>query len=210
MNIYQVLRHRNKGTGNEVHVVFNAEGDVRFILLGKILLLEVFAGEAHALAAGHDAAVNDLGLDAYSVGRQDPEFQKGIVDQNGIAGFHFLCEITVADGNLMLVSLHFLGGKGKMISVVYGDAAVFKGADAVFRAFGIQHDRDRQIQLCADFFDGIDTDKVFRMGAVRKVQTRYVHTCPAELYQHLLGFAGRSNGTDDLCLTHGKSPLRCL
>ena len=45
-----VLGHRNEGAGDKVHVVLNAEENVGLVLLAQILLFEVLAGKAHALA----------------------------------------------------------------------------------------------------------------------------------------------------------------
>ena len=62
-DIQQILLAGDKGTGNIIHAVLDAEGKIALVLLVEIHLPEHLAGKAHALAVGQFSANQNGAVD---------------------------------------------------------------------------------------------------------------------------------------------------
>ena len=102
----------------------------------------------------------------------------------------------------MFVALDLFGGEGERITVFQHYASVAEGLDAVFRALGIQHDGDGQIELFAHALDGCDFFGVFFVRTVGKIEARHIHAGESHLREHFFGFAGRADRADNFRLFH--------
>ena len=202
MDIDEILFDGDKRAGDEVDVVLNTEGDIGLILFGKINLLQMFAGETHGLAVGQFAAGDNLCFDLCAVGGDDFQFEQGVVQQDPVARFQLVGKILITDGNNVLVTFNIFGRKGELFAFFQHDLAFFKGSDTEFRAFCIKHDGNRKTEFFSDFFDPVDSFKMFFVCPVRKIQAGNVHTVQTQLAKDFFGFAGRSDRAYDFCFTH--------
>ena len=202
-HVHEILAAGDKGTGDEVHAVLEAEADVVLVLLAEVDLVQHLAGKAHALAVGQLAAGGDRGDDLAAAHVVHAEGKQTVVQQNEVARLEVVGKSRIADGNAGLVADDaFIGGKGEGVALVQHDFAVFERADAVFGALGVQQDRDRQVQLLADALDLFDMVKVIRMRAVRKVEARDIHAGAAHLCEGGFIRAGGTDGADDFGFSH--------
>ena len=208
LNVQQILLAGDEGAGDEIHAVLHAEEDVLPILLAHIGLREELSGKVHALAVGEHAAVDHRAVDVRVRHGFHPEGQQAVVHQYHIARLHALGQALEVHRDAAFVSRHVQGGKCKAAALLQRNAPLRKGADAVLRAFGVQHDGHGQIQTLAHALDALDAFQMLRMGAVGKVQAGDVHAGLAELGQDFLALAGGADGTDDLGLTHSIPPCK--
>ena len=206
LEVDDVLLAGDEGGGDEVHAVFDAEEEVRPVLIAHVSLAHDFAGEAHALAVGQDAAGDDLAADLRALDGADLEDDKAVVDQYPVADVEIVGKPGVAHGDDGLVAFDLAGGEGKVVPVLEGDFAVFEGADAVLGALGVEHDGDGQPELGADLLDHVDLFLVLLMGAVGEIQAGDVQALLAHGPEHGGIFTGRADGADDLGLPHGLIP----
>ena len=208
-HIQQILTAGDKGTGNEIHILLNAEQQIRLVLLTEEGLLEHLVGEAHTLAVGHLAPGQHL-ADHVGVGSfLHLEDQQTVVHQHPVAALEVIGQPGIADGDVVLVALLLPGGKGEGIPLPDLDLPVFKGADAILRTLGVQHNGNGQAQLLPHALDELDLLTVLLVGAMGKVQPGHIHARLTQAGQRLL-VTGRADGAYDLCFTHNHSLLcRC-
>jgi hypothetical protein len=188
--------------GDKVYVIFQTEGEVLLVLLAEIHLLEHLVGEAHALSVGDDAAC-DHGTDNVPLGDLFyVENQKAVVYKNPVAHLDIIGEALIAYGNPGIVALYIVYGEGEGVALVDSLFYVFKHADAVLRALGVQQDGDGHIQLFTDLLYHLDPFFMLLIIAVRKVESRHVHTRKAKSLDSLLVGACGTYCTNDLGFTH--------
>ena len=203
LEVCHVLTAGDKGGGDVVHAVLNAEEQITLVLLAQIDLLEHLAGEAHALAVGEPSSGDDTAVDLGALDGQHLEYDKPVVDEHGVAGGQLAGQAGVADGDDGLVALYVLSGReGEFRAVGKLDISVLKGADAVFGAFGVEHDGDRQAEPLPNLLDHVKLLLVLLVRAVREVQPRDVQARAAHVGKYGGVAADRADGTYDLCFSH--------
>ena len=202
LHILHILTGGHKGGGHEVHIVPDAEEQVRLVLLAEEGAGHEPVGEVHALPVGQVAAGQDLTDRVAALQGRDLEHHKAVVHQDPVPYGQVLNEALIGDGDPGLVALHILGGEGEGVAVVQVDLSVLEGLDPVLGALGVQHDGDGQAQLLPDLFDEVHLFLLLLMGAVGEIQPGHVHAGQAHLGQGLLVLAGRADGADDLCFAH--------
>ena len=206
-DVLHILLAGDKGCCDEVHPVADAEEQVGFILLAEIGLIKDLMWEGHALAVGQLAADHDATVDLCAFDGCDLEDHKTVIDQHRVADGQLLGKAGVADADDGLVTLDLARGKGEGISVLQDNALVFEGTDPVFGAFGIEHDRDREVQLRADLADHVKFLLMLLMCAMGEIQARDVQSGAAHFGEDLRGAACRANGTDNFRFSHTGSFL---
>lgn len=210
LEVGHVLTAGDKGGGDVVHAVLNAEEQIALVLLAQVDLLEHLAGEAHALAVGEPASGDDAAVDFGALNGQHLENDKPVVDEHGVAGGQLAGQAGVADGDDGLVALYVLSGReGEFRAVGKLDFSVLKGADAVFGAFGVEHDGDWQAKRLPHLFNHIKLLLVLLVRAVREVQPRDVQARAAHAGKYGGVAAGRADGTYDFCLSHDAFSCVC-
>ena len=166
VDIHKILFDGNKRAGDKVNVIGNSEGNIRLVLFGQICLLHMLAGEAHRLAVGKLSAGQNFCDNPSPLCGKNFKLKQRIVQKNAVARRKLICEIFIAYRNNGIIPDDFLGGKGELFAFLQVHFPVFKGSDPEFRAFCVQHDRNRKTQFFSDFLDPIDPCKMFFMGAV--------------------------------------------
>src|SRR5699024_4512930 len=131
---HHIIFGGHKGSSHKIHVVLNTKEKILFILLGEKGAGHDLVGEAHALFIAHHAAVN-YGTDSIvALELLHIKGHKAVIYQNPVAYLQILDQILIAYGNFGLITFHLLGGEGKGIAVLEGNAAVFEGANPVLGA----------------------------------------------------------------------------
>ena len=184
-------------------MVLNAEQQVLLVLLAQVGLLEDLVGKAHALVVGQIAANDRLTADILPFDRQHAEAHKAVVDKNRIAGLKLLGEVLVAHGDDRAVAFNIPCCKGEKVAVVDMHLASFERAGAVFGALGVEHDGDGEVKLLAYLLNHADLGKLLFVRAVGKIEAGNIDTRPAHGGKNAGVTAGRSDGCDDFCFSHG-------
>ena len=78
-NVYKILRYGNERAGYKVHVVFYAEKQIFFILVGKVCLPQNLAGKTHAFSVAYFAADNGGAFYVLSVNLVNDERRKPVI-----------------------------------------------------------------------------------------------------------------------------------
>ena len=202
VDVLQVLPPGDEGAGDEVHVVLDAEEDVLLVLLAEIGLAEDLVGEAHALVVGGLAPHQHP---AHRVGGGELLHLKGektVVEENPVSHRQVLHHAGIAYRHTLLIAYDLLRGEGEPVPLPEGDLSLFKGADAVLGALGVQHDGDGKLQLLPHGLDEVNLLLVLGVGAVGKIQPGHIHARQAHGGEGLLVLTGGADGADDFCLAH--------
>ena len=143
LEVKHVLLAGDEGGRDEVHLIFNAEQQIGFVLLAEVGLLEHLVRES-SCSSGRTVRRrprHGSGCPSPSIA-EHLEDDEAVVDQDLVARVHFLREALVADADDALVALDVTGGEREGVAVVQRDLPVPEGADAVFRAFRVEQDGD--------------------------------------------------------------------
>ena len=103
-----------------------------------------------------------------------------------VTDIDIFAKLLVVHGNARLVAFDLIRRKREDIALGNRDLSIFKGLDAIFGTFGIQHDRNREIELLSDLLDQIDGRLMLLVRSVGKVESRNVHTCESHFRQNIL------------------------
>ena len=166
LNIEQILLHGDKGAGYIVHTLLYTEENIALILLGKELLTEHLAREAHAFSVAKLTTADNLGFHKRRLHADDAEAHKSVIEQYHISAGKLLCHARIRNGNNLLIADKLLGGKCKIVAVSKIYKSVFKCFYAVFRSLCIEHYRDGKSQLFAHLFYQIYFFKMLCLRAV--------------------------------------------
>ena len=191
-HVNKILLCGNERASNIVNAVVNAKLNIALILLGKILLLHNLSGEAHTLSVGKYAAANNAALNVSTLDLFNLKGEQSVVKEYGVTHVQLRRKICIAYRNTLGVSYGVLCRKGKAISVRELDTAVLKGLDTVLRPLGIKHDSNRKSKLVTNLFNNIHSLLMILVSAVRKIQSRNVHTRLAKTGNNLLSFTCRA------------------
>ena len=94
-DVLQILTVGDKGTGDKIHVVFNAEQQILFILFAEIDLIQHFVGETHALA------VAELSAGEYGTDRVRLREFRYLENEKSVAEENFISDGQFADHRLV-------------------------------------------------------------------------------------------------------------
>ena len=202
----QVLLPGHEGAGHVIHVVLDAEQQVVLVLLAQVHLIQDLAGEGHALAVAQLAARHHPAPDFRPFDFHHVHGDQAVIDQYPVARVQILVQVGIGDGHLVFVALHVVHMQGEQVALVQENLVVHKGFDPVLGAFGVQHDGDGQVQLFPDGFHPADLFRVFRVGAVGKIDPGHVHARQHHFFQDFFALAGRADGANDFCFAHITSP----
>ena len=98
--------------------------------------------------------------------------------------------------------------KGEGLARFQGDVVTaFQLDGADFRAFGVQQDSGFLTGFVHHIAQVLDALTVFRIVAVREVQTHDVHARVQHFGQHLFGFGFRTDGANNFGLFHDSLSL---
>jgi hypothetical protein len=83
---------------------------------------------------------------------------------------------------------------------------VLKLPGADFRAFCVQHQRNRKVQFCTQLLYCVRVSFLLCMRPVGKIQTRHIHTAQHDLPENVLAFRCRAQCADDFGFSHIYQP----
>lgn len=179
-----IVRARHERRGDVVHILFDAEEDVLFVLLAEIGHIEVHAHHIDALVVGQRAADEDLEHDRGVLDLFDFHFGESVVDEQDVAGLNHLVEVGAGDARLRGVAVD--GGVDQPESVARCDldAVADELAEADFGTSGIEHQCDRHGEFLAYLLDEGDALCVLLVGGVTHVETRHIHARIHHVAEH--------------------------
>ena len=186
---------------------FYAVFQVLFVLLRQKRHVEFGIGNKQSLAVGKRAAVLRFGVYCCAVDARYAKHKQAVVKQNGAVFTYVLVQFLVGDGNLCFVAHHVFGNKVEGHAFFYFYFAVTECADTHFRSLGVHHDGNGHTQVSANLFDVVNTLLMFLIGAVTHVYSCHVHSCQSHFFDLVIGGAGRSQRTHNLCFSHLTPPI---
>ena len=116
-------------------------------------------------------------------------------------------QIFIRDRNAGLITYDLLGREGKGVALPESDLAVAEGADAVFRALGVQHDGHGKTQTIADTLNGVHHFFMLLVSAVGEVEACNVHARLHHTFKYSFVLAGGADRADNFCFFHIYLPL---
>ena len=146
-DIQQILLAGDKGTGNIIHAVLDAEGKIALVLLVEIHLPEHLAGKAHALAVGQFSADQNGAVDIRPLDLFHAEAEQSVTQQDGVPRFQLVRQLPVIDRYLRIVPHHVVSREGEAVPVLQRHLAVPERLDAVLRSLSVQQNGYGQSQL---------------------------------------------------------------
>ena len=164
VHVDEILPDGDERAGDVVDVVLDAKEHILLVLLAQVDLLEHLVREAHALAVGQLAAVDDGAVDVVALDVVHDERQQAVVEQHAVAGVEVVDQTGVVDRHARLVAFDVVHRQRKRLALFEHDLAVLERADAVFRALRVQHDRDWEAELLAHALDRLDLAVVLPRG----------------------------------------------
>ena len=112
-----IRRAANKGSGDKIKPLLNAEQDILFVLLAQILQAERFVGEEHTLFVGEVAPDFHARFDFRLVHFRHAENEKPVVEQDRVARFEVVHDAFIRYGNAALIALNVFGRKGEFVAL---------------------------------------------------------------------------------------------
>ena len=146
-DIQQILLAGDKGTGNIIHAVLDAEGKIALVLLVEIHLPEHLAGKAHALAVGQFSADQNGEVDIRPLDLFHAEAEQSVTKQDGVPRFQLVRQLPVIDRDLRIVPHHVVSREGEAVPVLQRHLAVPERLDSVLRSLSVQQNGYGQSQL---------------------------------------------------------------
>ena len=192
----------DKAGGDIVKALLDAEEDILPVPLADIGHGQADAGDVDALVVLHDAAVEHLAANGGGRGLQYGHADQAVIQQDAVTGLHVAGQVIIRDGTAGLVAFHFVGTKGELRTLLQLHGAVFEALQPHLGALGVQHGGHGQVQLLPQGFQLVQPGLVTGMVAVGEVEAGHVHAGEQHLPQDALPVRGRSQGADDLCLSH--------
>ena len=199
-NFFDVIGALNERRRDKVHVVFDAEDDVFFILFRNGGQSECNARGGNALAGAHLAGVEDRRDDVFVFDLVDENLDKSVGEEKFIAGLDFGVEIFVADGNVSFIAGLIGLREDEFVAGGERDRAVFEFAEPHFRSLGVEDQRDDFFRLLCGFADAVDAHQMPFVIAMREIEARAVHAVLDELFDDTRSIGRRTLRADDLRL----------
>ena len=201
--IQQILLSRHEGAGDEIHSLFDAEGDVRLVLFAEIDLIQDLSRKSHGLAVGDDPSELDGGEYIFSLKTVHIEYQKAVVHKNLVTHFKVFRQIGIGDTDSLAVPDPFLSSvETEVISCGKRHLSFLKCPDPVLGSFGIKKNGDGKMQFLSHPLDLVDIFLVLFMCAVGEVQSGDVHSRQAHLLQNFLRRTCGADRANDFCFSH--------
>ena len=198
----------HKGRRHVIHVLLDAEQQILLILFAEERIAHQPSREIHALSVGQLAADIHPAQHVITVNFFYRAHHQAVVHQHTIALPEVFGESLVAYGNTGLIPFDILRGEGEILPIRQGDPMILEHADTVLRALGVQHDRNRQLQLLPNLPNRPDPLQMFLVISVGEVQPSHVQSRFAHLGKNSFRLAGRSDGADYFRFSHGHTPFR--
>ena len=193
--------------GDEVGLHFAGKGDVGPIPVAHKGHGQLRAGDVDPFVSRDHAAVDDGAGDGGGGGGLHLHIDEAVVNQNMAALAHVGGQAGKADGGDGAVPLHRFGGQGEGVPGAQFHLRFLEGAQADFRALGVDEDGDGEAQFLPQGLDHVDAGLVILMGLVGHVDARDVHAGKHQLPQHIRVISGGAQGADDFGLSHKQPPF---
>ena len=175
-HIQNVLRRAGKGGGYEVHAVFHAKSDVLTVLGAEIGHAQIHVRDVDALAVGDYAVIVDDADDFAGGQASHRHLHQAVVDKDGGSLPDIARQVGIGDGGAFRVAHHTLGDQREGLPLLELNLAIFKGFQPDFRALGVQHDRDGQVQFPTERLDAADVVQVRFVRAMREIKPCHIHS----------------------------------
>ena len=197
-HIQNILRAAREGGGHKIHAVAHAKGDVLPILLAQVGHAQLHIRHVNALAVGDYAVVVHRAYDLAGGKAAHRHAHQAVVDEDGGSLMDIARQLGIGDGGALRVAHNALGAQRKGLPLHQLHLAVFKRFQADFRALGIQHNGNGQVQLLADGLDAVDVMQMRFVRAMGKVQPGHIHAGEDQLPQDRILLGGRAQRAYDL------------
>ena len=146
-DLQHIRRCADKGGGDEIKAVLNAENNILPVALTDKGHGEMDVRHIDALVVGDKAIVLNAADNIAATDAAHGELNEPIVEQDGGALLHIAYQFRKADGGLRFIPFHGRGAQGEGRPFFEQDPPIFEGAEADFRPFCIEHGSNGEIQL---------------------------------------------------------------
>ena len=159
-------------------------------------------GDVYPLAVGNPPAVDHLADQVFPVVLQKDQLNQAVVDENPVPRLDVPGQPFIGNGRHLIAAHHIPGGEGKHIPRQQLRLAALNEPQAHLRALGVQQRGHRDPQPFPHFHKLVKPRLVLRMGLMGEVEAGHIHPRMDELFQPAFHVRGRSESTDNFCLTH--------
>ena len=194
---HDVLAALDKGSGDPVHIHADAEFNVCGVRFRNGRQIDGDARHGDALAVAHLAAVEDLRMDILAFDADDFQVYQAVGQEDMVAGLYVLRQLFIIYGNDRFVAFDVAGRQGKFLAFFHLDGAVFKLAEADFRALRIEKQGYGNAYLFRSGADHVHARLVFFVGTVGKIKAGDVHAGLNHLFDDFLGIRARAESADN-------------
>ncbi len=188
-----------------VHALLDAEAEVLAVLGRQARHRHRQPREGHALVVGDGAAGDHPAAHLAVLDRLHHQLDHAVIHPHRIARAQRGEKLGMVERAARGGAPDVPAGQGELLPAREQRLAAHEGAEAHLRPLEVLQDRDGAAP--GALADGADDLRVLGVGAVGEVEPRHVHTRGHQAVEHLGRAGGRTDGADDLGLSHGRLAL---